>query len=265
MSMAWYLQSDGFQLRVGSPKVVGRDMFPEEAYFSRKHFSIFEKYGRTYIQDLGSRNGTLVNGRALQPNTPCPLAEEDVLQVGDRQFKLSRSDRVIQSGYVLAGSSVVSFLCWAAYVLAQPAADFGRSTSFSNLMVMAASLLLAVTVPPVVCYFFFPDLVWSPRNSAIYMILVVLMSGFFSHCILDAADWAWDMRRDVATERVAYFCARKFDAPQCAAHLFSCPTCVKALTSKERMTAMDRLREFQRELDLKAQQLRKPRQPASLK
>lgn len=51
---------------------------------SRLHASIERSAsGKWVIMDLGSRNGTAVNGRRLTPQLPVTLADEQVVQLGD--------------------------------------------------------------------------------------------------------------------------------------------------------------------------------------
>jgi len=55
----------------------------EEPSVSRRHARILLRDGEYLIQDLRSTNGTLVNGRMLEPETRCPLEHGDKVQFGD--------------------------------------------------------------------------------------------------------------------------------------------------------------------------------------
>jgi hypothetical protein len=50
---------------------------------SRAHCKVFEREERIYVDDLGSANGTLVNGRKLSPGEPVALRSGDELQLAD--------------------------------------------------------------------------------------------------------------------------------------------------------------------------------------
>ena len=54
----------------------------EDDWVSRRHALIeIESPGRAYIRDLGSRNGTLIDGRAVGPE-PCQLNPGSIVSFG---------------------------------------------------------------------------------------------------------------------------------------------------------------------------------------
>lgn len=54
-------------------------------YLSRRHAHIFVRGGDPFIEDLGSTNGTFVNGKRLDEHA-VPLREDDVLAIGGHHF-----------------------------------------------------------------------------------------------------------------------------------------------------------------------------------
>lgn len=57
-------------------------------FISRKHFCIEQENGQEYIVDLGSSNGTYLNGVRLQPMVRYPLMNEAVIMISrDNQLK----------------------------------------------------------------------------------------------------------------------------------------------------------------------------------
>jgi len=60
---------------------------PNSEQVSREHSEFSITVDRVIVRDLGSRNGTLVNGQAL--NAPCTLKDRDLIQVGPLTFAIS--------------------------------------------------------------------------------------------------------------------------------------------------------------------------------
>lgn len=61
----------------------------EPKAISRRHARIEQEGDRFYLVDLGSRNGTKLNGRLLLPNERTPLWNEDVIEFGRRAARLT--------------------------------------------------------------------------------------------------------------------------------------------------------------------------------
>lgn len=59
---------------------------------SRRHCLLISDPNGVSIQDLNSRNGTLVNGQQLGRNAPHPLSHHDKIQIGDWKFRVSMRD-----------------------------------------------------------------------------------------------------------------------------------------------------------------------------
>jgi len=49
---------------------------------SRRHARFTKRDGQFYVEDLGSGNGTIVNGTQLQKEQPCPINHEDRIKFG---------------------------------------------------------------------------------------------------------------------------------------------------------------------------------------
>ncbi len=67
------------------------DIHLPDRQVSRRHARIFWGGDQYLVEDLGSKNGTHVNGQEVQPNTPCTLQDGDELQIALR-FKLAFVD-----------------------------------------------------------------------------------------------------------------------------------------------------------------------------
>src|SRR5579863_3371213 len=68
------------------PFVVGRgddaDIKIAASGISRNHLSVSIKDGALWIEDLGSANGTFLNGKKLPPKTSVPYNPGDIVKLG---------------------------------------------------------------------------------------------------------------------------------------------------------------------------------------
>ncbi|MGQ9521627.1 MAG: FHA domain-containing protein [Anaerolineae bacterium] len=60
---------------------------------SRRHAKIVQREGRMYIEDVGSANGTFLNGQRLTPYLPYPLPEESDVQLGRLRLHITIGTR----------------------------------------------------------------------------------------------------------------------------------------------------------------------------
>lgn len=62
---------------------------PKNRYVSRKHCALIHRRRELLIQDLGSRSGTFVNGKKIDPKTAVALADGDRIRVGKTRFLIA--------------------------------------------------------------------------------------------------------------------------------------------------------------------------------
>lgn len=55
---------------------------------SRQHAYLYNQENRYFLEDLGSSNGTFVNGKRIPANRPTPLTDSDTFQIGPYLFGL---------------------------------------------------------------------------------------------------------------------------------------------------------------------------------
>ena len=75
----------GISFEIGPEVTVGRAAgchiaLPDDTFVSQLHARVFERSGQVYVEDLGSTNGTYVNGHRV--SAPTPMHRGDSLQVG---------------------------------------------------------------------------------------------------------------------------------------------------------------------------------------
>jgi hypothetical protein len=94
---------------IGSSCVVGRgseaSLRIPDARLSQQHFRISKAAGSHRIEDLGSTNGTLVDGQPLEPDQPKELSGPALLRAGDCVFVFHpNAGAVLDSGGIEANS-----------------------------------------------------------------------------------------------------------------------------------------------------------------
>ncbi|MDR3230043.1 MAG: FHA domain-containing protein [Synergistaceae bacterium] len=81
-----FLRSDGRPLSVADGDELGRggacqELFQDTMTVSRRHARVTRSGGQWQIEDVGSTNGTWVNGRRLEKGRPCPLTPGDTVKL----------------------------------------------------------------------------------------------------------------------------------------------------------------------------------------
>ena len=79
----------GARLRVGDGATLGRsngaDIIVDDPFASSAHARIFQRGQFMFIEDMGSTNGTFLNGRQLR--RPEQLKVADTVRIGDTEFR----------------------------------------------------------------------------------------------------------------------------------------------------------------------------------
>jgi len=79
------------RLSEGQPIMPDIDLTPYQAYasgVSRLHAVVKREASRTFVMDLGSSNGTYVNGRRINPHTEEELKHGDVVALGKLKIQV---------------------------------------------------------------------------------------------------------------------------------------------------------------------------------
>ena len=53
---------------------------------SKKHAEVLVRDGKYYVRDVGSKNGTYVNGRMLSKNKEIEISNGDLLKLANEDF-----------------------------------------------------------------------------------------------------------------------------------------------------------------------------------
>lgn len=94
--VAGQYQGNVFPINAGQPLVIGRltdrcSVVLNSAGVSRMHCVVEQRAGGVSVRDLGSANGTRVNGQPISANQSIPLRPGDVIQIGtgDERFEVA--------------------------------------------------------------------------------------------------------------------------------------------------------------------------------
>lgn len=85
--------AEGRQFPMRAVTTMGRDLSNDiviaDSYASTRHARVErQEDGRFWLVDLGSRNGTFLNGQQVRPNVPVPLDGGDVIKIGKVELKV---------------------------------------------------------------------------------------------------------------------------------------------------------------------------------
>ncbi len=138
---------DPFEHPLGETSlVIGRssesDLMVADRFLSRKHARLSWRDGRLFVEDLGSRNGTLLNDRPVEGSTEVQAG--DRIKVSGSLIEVlgdapSTSDTGLRESSSLAGMTVVK---QASTVLERAVSDTGEIRGEDNLRNFAARLQL---------------------------------------------------------------------------------------------------------------------------
>ena len=121
------------------------DIFIPDQWLSRMHAEILLDRGGLVIADLGSKNGTLVNGARIQG--PTPLRKGDQIKLGDHTVTVqwSLADEETEDDIQAVGTRVFSVKTLQEGVLRAPssAEDLARKNRVLTVLSGAAAALLA--------------------------------------------------------------------------------------------------------------------------
>jgi predicted component of type VI protein secretion system len=67
----------------------GNDIRLAHSFVSSRHFRIRQQDGRYFVEDVGSTNGTLLNGQTMEAHIPQPITPDDAIQLGSLEIRLS--------------------------------------------------------------------------------------------------------------------------------------------------------------------------------
>jgi EAL domain-containing protein (putative c-di-GMP-specific phosphodiesterase class I) len=102
----------------GSPYVVGRktgvSLKLQFRTVSGNHAAMWVESGSLYLRDLGSTNGTYINGNRIEKGATCKISEEDLIHFAEAPFRVRR-----QSPTGMTNGTIAENVCDQALALVQ--------------------------------------------------------------------------------------------------------------------------------------------------
>jgi len=87
LEIAEYVNLQAGAISIGRSE--DNDLHIQDKTVSAHHARIFTYLNASYIEDLGSKNGTYLNGKRIQKHTVHP---GDVIKVGRLELKITKDD-----------------------------------------------------------------------------------------------------------------------------------------------------------------------------
>ncbi len=94
----WFVVTSGGGLDAGDAYEIDRDLIVgrsadcaiqiSDTYASSRHLRLTKRAGSTFLEDLGSTNGTFLNGDRVSGEVE--LRGEDVVRIGDTEFRIEQ-------------------------------------------------------------------------------------------------------------------------------------------------------------------------------
>src|SRR5690606_23150891 len=75
------------QAAIGVGRAQGNEVEIDDHSVSRRHARLTFEAGRMLVEDLGSANGSYIGSQRVAPNTPTLVPENQVLRLGDVEFR----------------------------------------------------------------------------------------------------------------------------------------------------------------------------------
>jgi len=111
--------------------VIGRDagcgLVVPEAVVQKEHARVFVQDGQVMLEDLGSRLGTFIGDRKLEPNQPTPIAPEVVFTIFPYSLQVSAEHLWAPEDRLEFGAPRVSAVAWGKACGALPAGSLSSS------------------------------------------------------------------------------------------------------------------------------------------
>lgn len=237
--MRWILVAGQTKVRLKDKAVIGREDFPAEPRLSRDHVKFEIKDTHVSITDLGSTNGTYFQKRKLTPNVKFQLRSNDVIRVGETEFKLLLESRREISNDVVDGLLLTVLL---AVLLADPSMAFGRSVGLTDIGVLLGMVLIPYLYSTAMARFLIFKRTGLKFRLWIYCATVLALTLGLNFVLMKYVFSKTDFMVSIVQKKVSYFCELQFDWNQCLLQINRCPKCATSMSTWEKTAISQKLK-----------------------
>ena len=129
---------EGASVRIGRGS--GNHVQLLDATVSKEHAELAEQAGRWTVRDLGSRNGTRVNGR--DASSPLPVTRGDRIEIGHVVLQVEETGKTSATRIVTSEHVGSSLRLNVKELLERPTASEGSASRVLHLLAEAGQLLV---------------------------------------------------------------------------------------------------------------------------
>ena len=237
--MAWFLTSSRTDILIQRRKVVGRADLKSEPQLSRQHFEIYLDHGHMFARDLGSTNGTVVDGQKMNPHSPVEVTAGSVFLIGATKFTLRQQNPNLS---LIADGAIFAFLL--VLVLLEPSLGYGRAIGITNFVLLIGSLLTGVMLSSMLWKLVLRRAYWSKVTYGIYATAVALSALMLNQFTVIYADRNFALGEETVEAKIRFFCLTHFDQPECVRQVNLCPACTLRIDRWERTQISAKLKTF---------------------
>lgn len=228
--MTWVLESGRKRIPLEGTRTFGRGDFPSDTGLSRNHIEISVRKGSVFAKDLGSSNGTHINGHKIAKNMSSSLLDGDVLKIGAQELTLRLlRQKFYEREQVTRWTIGGTFAVLLAAACLRPSVGFGLALFFWPLLAIALILAAATVIAGVTWSIVWRKKDWDLRVCQIYAAAVLFTSAVISFGFVWFVDPDLPINSLIADHKMEYFCIGRFDKGRCSASLIECPECSERL------------------------------------
>jgi hypothetical protein len=260
--MIWTLATSKARFGVKTERVVGRDDFPKNEKFSRRHFQVMVNDEVCLVKDLGSRNGSYLNGTPMTPEKIYKLGQDDVLTAGDLKFVCHQGKPGLKSRTVLMASWLLITGALFGVMVHSPAMENFKIIGTLNVLWFLMILAAEVAGVGLACHIFFRSRYWRYRDASLHFLFTLIAAIFLNDAMAGFVSDRFKLAESISAAKIEYYCTTDFNAARCIDEINACPSCAQHMDEDERQAILGKIKPFIENVAAIAEAQNKTRTPA---